>query len=30
MYAKKSSVLIYANMLVVSVHIAGFMLKIIL
>ena len=30
MYAKKSSVLTYANMSVVSVHIAGFVLKIIL
>ena len=29
MYAKKSSVLTYANKSVVSVHIAGFMLKII-
>lgn len=27
MYAKKSSVLTYANKSVVSVHIAGFMLK---
>ena len=30
MYAKKSSVLTYANKSVVSVHIAAFMLKIIL
>jgi len=30
MYAKKSSVLTYANKPVVSVHIAGFMLKIFL
>lgn len=30
MYAKKSSVLTYANKSVVSVHIVGFMLKIIL
>ena len=29
MYAKKSSVLTYANKSVVSVHIAGFVLKII-
>ena len=30
MYAKKSSVLTYANKSVVSVHIEGFVLKIIL